>query len=245
MEFYNQLCEDYDSMTRFDERMKKERHVFESLINEFEFKQVLDAGCGSGFCSILLSRLGLEVTGIDASIKMIQLAKSNALRYQTSADFIRADFATFLRDVNTKFDSIFCLGNALAHLLNRNELDTAIDNFYQVLELDGYIIIQLLNYSKILKEKQRIVGITECENKIFIRFYDFHDTLVQFNILTVIRERGGFSHQWVSTPQYPWCIDDLRPSLRSHGFKKIQIFSDLARNEFDEDSSQNLVVFAQ
>lgn len=142
-------------------------------------------------------RLGLEVTGIDASIKIIQLAKSNALRYQTSADFIRADFATFLRYVNTKFDSIFCLGNALAHLLNRNELDTAIDNFYQVLELDGYIIIQLLNYSKILKEKQRIVGITECENKIFIRFYDFHDTLIQFNILTVIRERGGFSHQWV------------------------------------------------
>ena len=30
-------------MARFDQRMKKERHVFESLINEFEFKQVSDA----------------------------------------------------------------------------------------------------------------------------------------------------------------------------------------------------------
>jgi SAM-dependent methyltransferase len=245
MEFYNYLGEDYDLMTRFDVRMKKDRPVFESLINAFGFKRALDAGCGSGFHSIVLSNLGLEVSGIDSSKKMIELAKSNAKRYQISANFIEADFTNFTKYINTRFDSIFCLGNSLAHLLNRDELDIAVGNFRQVLDPGGSLIIQLLNYAKILKQRQRIVGITEGGNKIFVRFYDFKEALIQFNILTIKREKSGFSHQWISTQLYPWRLEELKPSLRAHGFKQIQLFSDLARNEFDEASSQNLVVFAQ
>ncbi|MFQ5865233.1 MAG: hypothetical protein ACE5IW_08415, partial [bacterium] len=80
---------------------------------------------------------------------------------------------------------------------------------------------------------------------IFVRFYDFKDKLIQFNILTLKREKGGFSHRWISTQLYPWRIEELRASLGEHGFKQIQFFSDLARNEFDEELSQNLAVFAQ
>jgi SAM-dependent methyltransferase len=228
-----------------DQRMKRERAVFESLIKTYGFKRALDAGCGSGFHSILLASLGLEVTGIDASNKMIHLAKSNARRYKISANFTKADFATFPHYVPGQFDSIFCLGNSLAHLLTNDELDTTVGNFRQVLKPGGFLIIQLLNYAKILKEKQRIVGITESDDKIFVRFYDFKEALLQFNILILTRKKGKFTHQWISTQLYPWCVEELRSSLIENGFNQIQIFSDLGRNEFEEASSQNLVVFCK
>ncbi len=41
-------------------------------------KKVLDVGCGDGTNSVLLARLGADVTGIDISPKLIEIAKSRA-----------------------------------------------------------------------------------------------------------------------------------------------------------------------
>ena len=40
--------------------------------------QILDIGCGGGLISEPMSRLGAEVTGIDASLKNINIAKIHA-----------------------------------------------------------------------------------------------------------------------------------------------------------------------
>ncbi|MCK5074131.1 MAG: methyltransferase domain-containing protein [Bacteriovoracaceae bacterium] len=43
-----------------------------------EGKTILDAGCGTGYLSILLAKAGAYVTGIDISPKMISVAKESA-----------------------------------------------------------------------------------------------------------------------------------------------------------------------
>ncbi len=244
MDFYNLLSEDYDLMTRFDERMVKERPIFEELNKQYGFRKTLDAGCGSGFHSILLSSLGIEVTGIDTSKKMIDLAKKNASRHQVSAKFTETDFLTFPEQVQDSFDAIFCLGNSLAHLLSKHELDTVAENFRRGLLPGGYLIIQLLNYAKILNKKERLVGITEYGNKIFIRFYDFKEHLIQFNILILEKGKSGFSHQMISTQLYPWRLSELQNTLQKNGFNQVQFFADLSKNKFDAETSGNLVVIA-
>ena len=62
-------------------------YIKESIINAFKLKQkvkplekikILDIGCGGGLLSEPMSRLGAEVTGIDASGKNIEIAKYHA-----------------------------------------------------------------------------------------------------------------------------------------------------------------------
>lgn len=59
-------------------------------------KQVLDLGCGEGYCSRMLRQRGAEVVGIDVSERMIALARESeraqplGIRYETG-DAISAD----------------------------------------------------------------------------------------------------------------------------------------------------------
>ena len=54
--------------------------------------RVLDAGCGPGFFSVLLSRAGHAVTGIDGSEGMLAHARENAARFGASPELMQGDF---------------------------------------------------------------------------------------------------------------------------------------------------------
>lgn len=62
---------------------------------------VLDIGCGSGYLSKYLSERGFQVTGIDISEKMIEIANSQNI---PDTNFLISDFFDFLSPV--KFDGV-------------------------------------------------------------------------------------------------------------------------------------------
>ncbi|MCX6731735.1 MAG: methyltransferase domain-containing protein [Candidatus Parcubacteria bacterium] len=78
-------------------------------------KTVLDIGCGSGRVALLLAEKGMKVTGIDYSLKMIELADEHLRKYKAGAktelnvEFMRRDF---MRDFgsNELFDITLALG---------------------------------------------------------------------------------------------------------------------------------------
>ena len=49
--------------------------------------RILDIGCGPGFFTINLSKLGHDVTGIDISSEMVTVAKENAEEQGLTCDF--------------------------------------------------------------------------------------------------------------------------------------------------------------
>ena len=66
------------------------------LIGEQSFRdrnmRVLDAGCGPGFFSVLLSLAGHDVTGIDGSEGMLAHARENAAHFGAAPVLMRGDF---------------------------------------------------------------------------------------------------------------------------------------------------------
>lgn len=57
-----------------------------------EHLKVLDAGCGPGFFSVILSLDGHEVTGIDGSDRMLEHALENAANFKVSPTLLNGDF---------------------------------------------------------------------------------------------------------------------------------------------------------
>lgn len=53
--------------------------------------RILDIGCGAGFFTIMLSRLGHQVTGIDLTPEMINAARTLAAKEKVKADFLTMD----------------------------------------------------------------------------------------------------------------------------------------------------------
>lgn len=67
----------------------------------------LDIGCGTGSISILLSELGYDVSGIDLSPNMIEIALAKAKKNKQAIDFRVMD-AAFPQLEHSRFDLILC-----------------------------------------------------------------------------------------------------------------------------------------
>ena len=89
------------------------KYIKENIINNFKLKNktkplkkinILDIGCGGGLLSEPMQRLGANVTGIDASIKNIKIAKLHAKKNKLSINYLCSSPEKL--KTNKKFDVI-------------------------------------------------------------------------------------------------------------------------------------------
>ncbi len=83
---------DYVEAEFATERPKKWLERIEAMAPTNRPLRILDAGCGPGFFSILLSMAGHQVTGIDGSAGMLAYAGRNAAKYGVSPVLLQGDF---------------------------------------------------------------------------------------------------------------------------------------------------------
>jgi glycine/sarcosine N-methyltransferase len=245
MDFYKQLSGSYDLMTRFDDRIKNEEKILQLWQQKLQFKSAIDIACGTGLHAILLAKMGIKTTGVDLSKEMLQKADENAKRLSVSLPLFQSSMQDLSQNVQAGFDVLFCLGNSIPHILTSVELEQAFKNFFDILNPSGYVVVQLLNYERILNQKHRIVGVHRKGNFEFIRFYDFLENKIQFNILTIEEKEEKLSHSFQSTLLYPYIKKELENALSQFGFSEIQFFGDMKFSKFDKESSSNLVVLAR
>ncbi len=244
MNFYASLAEDYDDLTRFSERLKSEESLLRKWIDPEAVKTVLDSACGTGLHAIIMAGMGIKVTGVDVSPEMIGKAKANAVNSKACVSWHVEDMRHF-ENIHGKFDSIICLGNSIPHLLDEKDLDATLSGFGNMLSPKGFILLQMLNYEKVLNNKDRIVGINRKEGREYIRFYDFNGSLINFNILTVIENQGVLTHSLQSTMLKPYRKNDMAFALKKNGFAKTCFYGGLDQSEYSAENSPNLVIMAR
>lgn len=242
--FYDTLGDHYDEMTQHVKRLESLRPAMKSLAAKLQLGRVLDLGCGSGAHAIALAAAGVEVTAIDPSEAMIKLAQVNAANAGVKVDFMQATTVDMLADHKSKFDSILCLGNTLPHILDEEKLRGTMAAAKSLLAPGGHLILQLLNYERILAQQERIVGIRKAGARTFVRFYDFNEPLLRFNILTIAETAEKPQHQLISTDLYPWRRTELLDLLDSLQYRDLETAANLGGGTFDASASTDLVIFA-
>ncbi len=240
-EFYDSLAQNYDLMTNPGARFSKEQENFKEIIKKYSIRSALDAGCGTGFHSLLLASLGVKVTAVDISNEMLLQLQKNAKETNLSITTIQSGFEQLETVLPEKFDAVCCLGNTLAHIPTK-ELPKTLNTLNHMLKEKGVILFQFLNYDLILQTRERIVNITEKENKTFIRFYDFLETTIGFNILTIERTQTGITHTLQTTEVYPVFYHEIVEILHSMGLMDVQRYGSLSLTPFHEETSRDVIL---
>ena len=107
---------DNTSTKIFDKLFRKPMYTrFEWTIQEVsieDVKTVLDLGCGSGRYAVALARNGKEVTGVDFSQKMLELAReySETSGTSESTEFHQADINVWMANTKKRFDISIGMG---------------------------------------------------------------------------------------------------------------------------------------
>jgi ubiquinone/menaquinone biosynthesis C-methylase UbiE len=241
-DFYDGLSADYDSMIGFDSSLQKRIEALRAFIEPADITAA-DLGCGSGLDSIALAKLSLTVTGFDISEQMIVRAIENSNRLGADVSFYAYAASKIPASFNTSFNFALSLGNAFANI-NPRALTASLKKMYALLKPGGHILIQILNYDRILKKGERIVGITEKENCTFVRFYDFGKEKTFFNILKIARGEKT-EHSLLTTEIFPYKKREMAELIKLAGFKKPEFFGGLNKNVFNRELSQDLVIAAR
>jgi len=105
------------------------------IISDAKKAKVLEMGVGTGEITKPLYDLGCEITGVDLSNKMIEIAKS----HMEKSTFILADFSDALNEISIKFDFIV-FSYSIHHLSYNGQIELLI-KLNDYLNEDGIIII--------------------------------------------------------------------------------------------------------
>jgi|Deesub1362B_J571_1020462.scaffolds.fasta_scaffold10583_3 SAM-dependent methyltransferase len=243
--FYDALAPEYDRMVRFQQRVEAETQNLQAIVERFGIRRAVDAGCGTGLHAIVLARLGVKVTAVDVSREMVERARANADHLSVEIDWHTAAFEKLPQIVTAPVDALFCLGNTLAHIPPGLPLRRQLDVFQGVLKARGVLILQLLNYTRILREKERVVDVRRVGRQIFIRFYDFLPGGLRFNLMILEENGTDLHHRLQSVSLFPHRFPELKAALRKAGFSTVEAFAGWDGTPFQEEHAKNLLIFAR
>lgn len=243
--FYDWLAPDYDMMTGFESRFAKESPFFRTLAEKFAIHTALDAGCGTGFHSLVLARLGIRVTAIDISSEMIVRLREHSGSLHLHIDTVHAGFLEIPSAITNTFDAVVCLGNSLVHLLTPIELEQALRNFFSVLEANGTLFVQLLNYDRIMASRDNLQNVREINGKAYTRSYEYDGDKVRFSIRISRVVHELHEEDFQSIEIRPILKDELLTMLTRIGFTSIEAFGNIALDPFELTASRDLVILAR
>ncbi len=239
--FFDNISDFYDKMTGYEKALKSRMGLYKQFITD-NMKTAADLGCGTGLDSIALSLNGLKVTGFDLSSGMLEKAKEKSVELKLKIDFYNYSLDKIPETFFTKYSFAVSMGNTLANL-DKKGIREAFNNCYGMLEPGGKFLMQILNYEKILKNKERIVNITQEGEKNFVRFYDFCGDEINFNILSFDKNELK-NKQLNSTKLYSYNINDLTGLLSAAGFIGIEQFGSLSKEIFNPVTSKDIFIIA-
>jgi len=124
------------------------KYIKENIISSFKLKvknkpldkiNILDIGCGGGLLSEPMTRLGANVTGIDASIKNINIAKLHAKKNNLKINYLCSSPEKL--KIQKKFDVILNM-EIVEHV---EDINFFINSCSKLLKKNGLMFVATLN----------------------------------------------------------------------------------------------------
>lgn len=227
MSFYKILSKYYDEL--FPVTDKKVRQV-KQLVNIYD-KTVLDIGCATGKIAIKLSKKAKSIVGIDLDEEMIKIANQCEL---PNIEFLKMNML-HLNQLPQTFDTILCLGNTLSHLNSLKTVNDFIAKCFDKLNPNGQLLIQIVNYENITKEKQLTFPTKETEHLIFNRTYLLKETgKIDFKMKLKIK---GSENEVESTNTLLMIQKaDIEETLKHTGHSNYSFYGDYYKSPYQNDS---------
>jgi glycine/sarcosine N-methyltransferase len=233
MKFYKELSKVYDIVFPKDEK------TLNFLLKDLKSNsKILDLACGTGTYSLSLALKGHRVDAIDLDEEMIQLAKGKGGLY---ANFTHGDMTKLQEEFQGKrYDLVYCIGNSIVHLKNKEKIERFIQDIYEVLTEEGALTVQIVNYNRIIKHDIKALPTIERPEKgvKFIRNYNYkqEEETVEFKTELIINKNGREEVHENSVDLIALQKDEVKDMLHKAGFKDLEVYGSFSEEEFNDES---------
>jgi SAM-dependent methyltransferase len=150
----------------------------------------VDLGCGSGFQSIALARLGFRVVAIDFSQRLLAelTERARGLPVEPLAGDIRDVAALAPSGVQV----VVCMGDTLLHLEHEDDLARVFDGVAARLAPGGRLVLTFRDLSGELRELDRFIPVGATDDLIVTCVLEYEPASVKVHDLIWVRQPEGW-----------------------------------------------------
>ena len=233
MSFYKQIAPFY-------------HHIFKINANQIDFIKskipesdchIIDIGCGIGTLSFELIAYYKNVLGIDMDSEMIQKAISKKNNKSQSIQFKQLSMLK-LDTVLAKnaIDGIICFGNTMVHLNSLDEIAVFLKQSKTVLKSNGKLLLQIVNYDKILTKNITQLPLIENDDIRFERNYSYRPSENKIDFKTRLTVKATHKIIENSIELLPLLKNELMFLLKKAGFYNCNYYGNFNQEPYAIDS---------
>jgi len=187
------LAEHYSRMFGdFEAKVAEQRALLERLgitaVGRAE--TAIDLGCGSGFQSLALARLGFQVIAIDFSQRLLAELKDRARGLPV--EVIAGDICDVAALMPKEVRLAVCMGDTLSHLERETDLARVFEGVATRLATGGRLVLTFRDLSGELRDLDRAIPIYAGDKLVMTCFLEYEPHTVKVHDLIWVRENDGW-----------------------------------------------------
>jgi SAM-dependent methyltransferase len=175
-------------------------------------KTIVDAGCGTGRHSAFLVSSGFNVTGIDVSEPMLEVARARA----PEVEFVHGDVFTW-RPADP-VDGVLCRG-VFNDVTDFDERQRGLDSLFEMLRPGGLLIFSVREIEKARTRYAREPVVTRSEGGVFFRSEArfVGDLVVIDETISSADARADYRFE-----MRPWSLTEVDERAAAAGFTRVE-----------------------
>lgn len=240
MDFYSSINKWYDQIFPFAPAQRD----FVLSFGSGPEMTLVDVGCGTGSLIVSLANDFGSCTGMDPDESMLAGTREKAEAAAASCSLIKGGMLDLERVfAPASVDRLICFGNTLPHLASLEEVHEMFRQASSVLKPDGIILLQIINFQRIFRN--RLSGLPTLENEQirFVRNYRYElpvPEVVRFHTILTLKDTGETIENDI--PLLAVSEDQLFQTLVSSGFRDLQKYGSFGREPFTSESQPLIAV---
>jgi 2-polyprenyl-3-methyl-5-hydroxy-6-metoxy-1,4-benzoquinol methylase len=202
----------------FEAKVAEQLQLLERLGSGFTGKLAVDLGCGSGFQSIALAKLGCStVLAIDSCRALLD--ELSAQKGTLPIEPLCADMLGLKEQVAPGAAGIIvCMGDTLTHLESRAHVSRLFAQAFEALVPGGLLVLTFRDLSAELKGLDRFLSIRSDANRIMTCVLEYEPDTVVVSDLIHVREGDNWVLHKSSYRKLRLSVSEVEQELRALGF---------------------------
>ena len=204
---------------------------------------VLDLGCGTGSLTEILAREGYDMTGIDLSPDMLQIAMEKRMESGRDILYLNQDMREF--ELYGTVRAIVSICDSMNYLLEKEDLVQQLRLANNYLDPGGVFIFDLNTEHKYRDILGQCTIAEDREESSFIwdNNFDEETGINEYNLSLFIQEEEDLYRKYQETHyQKAYSLDEVRAAVEEAGMELAAVYDAFTRNAPSEDSERVYVI---
>jgi 2-polyprenyl-3-methyl-5-hydroxy-6-metoxy-1,4-benzoquinol methylase len=207
---------------------------------------VLEVACGTGRITLPIAREGVDITGLDISRPMLELAARKAEAEGLAVTWLEQD----CRDIRVPqpFSLIFSATNAMQHLQDLDSIQAFYASARRALRSDGMLVLDVFNpniakLSRSASERYlHKTMVDEQGRELRVEAASYYEAATQVLCFTLSYLRGEQCIQTKHVRMRCFFPEELLALCQLNGFEVVERYGDYERQGFSGNSPKQILL---